>query len=139
MTLFWGLLFLIFIFIEIITINLVTIWFAFGSLITVFVSLYFDSIIIQTVVFILASLLGLVLTKPITSKLKAKKFEPTNLDRFIGKSGVVIKKISYNQKGEVKVLDTIWSAISDDELEVGDKVIVEKIEGVKLIVKKEKK
>ncbi len=138
MNLFWGLMFLIFLFIEIITINLVTIWFAIGSLIAFFVSLVYDSLIVQIIVFIVISIISLLLTKPIVKKLKINNFEATNSDRFIGKSGVVTKKITPKTKGEVKVLGTIWTAVSDENLEENDDIIVEKIEGVKLIVKKEK-
>lgn len=138
MTMFWGLAFLVFIVIELATVNLVTIWFAVGSLITLFVSLYVDSEIIQIIIFIIASLVSLVVTKPIASKLKIKNIEPTNSDRYVGKSGEVTKKITPKEKGEVKVLGTIWTAVSDETLEVGEEIIVKKIEGVKLIVEKEK-
>ena len=139
MTFFWGLMFIVFIIIELMTVNLVTIWFAFGSLITFFVSLFFDFFIWQIVVFIIASLICLILTKPIVKKLKIIKFEPTNSDRFIGKSGEVVKAITPKEKGEVKVLGTVWTAISDEKLDVGTDVVVQKIEGVKLVVKKEEK
>ncbi len=135
----WGLLFLLFVFIEIITVNLVTIWFACGAIVSLFVSMFTDSVAIQVIVFIIVSIISLLLTKPIVKKLKANKFEPTNSDRFIGKSGDVVKKITPKERGEVKVLGTIWTATSDETLEVGDSIVVEKIDGVKLIVKKEEK
>lgn len=138
MTMFWGLAFLVFIVIELATVNLVTIWFAVGSLITLFVSLYVDSEIMQIIIFIIASLVSLIVTKPIASKLKIRNIEPTNSDRYVGKSGEVTKKITPKEKGEVKVLGTIWTAISDESLEVGEEIKVKKIDGVKLIVEKEK-
>ena len=139
MTILWGLLFLVLIFIEFVTINLVTLWFACGAFISLFVSIYVDSVIVQTLVFIIVSLLSLVLTKPIVNKLKIKKVIPTNSDRYIGQSGEVIKKITPKEKGEVKVMGTVWTAISNETLEVGEDILVEKIDGVKLIVKKEDK
>lgn len=139
MVLFWGLSFLILILIEILTINLVTIWFAIGSLIALFTSIYIESVTTQIIVFIVASIFSLIITKPLVKKLKAKKVTPTNTDRYIGKNGDVIKKITPKEKGEVKVLGTIWTATSDENLEVGDEIVVEGIEGVKLIVKKEDK
>lgn len=138
MTMFWGIAFLVFIVIELATVNLVTIWFAVGSLITLFVSLYVDSEIMQIIIFIVASLVSLIVTKPIASKLRIRNIEPTNSDRYVGKSGEVTKKITPKEKGEVKVLGTIWTAVSDETLEVGEEIVVEKIDGVKLIVKKEK-
>lgn len=138
MTMFWGLAFLVFIVIELATVNLVTIWFAVGSLITLFVSLYVESEIMQIIIFIIASLVSLIITKPIASKLKIRNIEPTNSDRYVGKKGEVTKKITSKEKGEVKVLGTIWTAVSDETLEVGEEIKVKKIDGVKLIVEKEK-
>lgn len=139
MTFIWAMLFLIFIFIEIATVNLVTIWFAFGSIITLFASLFVKNCILQILIFIVSSIISLIITKPIVSKLKVKNFTPMNSDRVIGKKAEVIKKITSKDKGEVKVLGSIWTAISDTTLEVGEEVVVDKIEGVKLIVSKEKK
>ena len=139
MTLFWGVLFLIFVVIELATVNLVTIWFAVGALVSLFVSYFVDNVIIQTAVFIVVSLISLLLTKPILRKFKVVNFEPTNSDRYIGKKGDVVKRITPKEKGEVKVLGTIWTATSDETLEVGDEIEVLKIDGVKLIVKKEEK
>ena len=138
MTMFWGLAFLVFIVIELATVNLVTIWFAVGSLITLFVSLYVESEIMQIIIFIIASLVSLIITKPIASKLKIRNIEPTNSDRYVGKNGEVTTKITPKEKAEVKVLGTIWTAVSDETLEVGEEIKVKKIDGVKLIVEKEK-
>lgn len=139
MTLFWGVLFLIFVIIELATVNLVTIWFAAGALVSLFVSYFVDNVVIQTVVFIAVSIISLLLTKPLLRKFKVVNFEPTNSDRYIGKKGDVVKRITPKEKGEVKVLGTIWTATSDETLEVGDEIEVLKIDGVKLIVKKEEK
>lgn len=139
MTLFWGVLFLIFVIIELATVNLVTIWFAAGALVSLFVSYFVDNVVIQAVVFIAVSIISLLLTKPLLRKFKVVNFEPTNSDRYIGKKGDVVKRITPKEKGEVKVLGTIWTATSDETLEVGDEIEVLKIDGVKLIVKKEEK
>ena len=140
MTMFWGVLFLIFLFIELVTIKLVTIWFAIGSLITLFVTIFIEcNVFVQTIIFIVTSLISLIVTKPLLRKFKVVNFEPTNSDRYIGKKGDVIKRITPKEKGEVKVLGTVWTAISDETLEVGDEIEVIKIDGVKLIVKKEEK
>ena len=68
-----------------------------------------------------------------------KKFDvqPTNSDRVIGKTGEVIKAISENEYGEVKVFGNVWTATSNQDISVGDKVKVVSIDGVKLIVEKE--
>ena len=136
MTSTWTIIFLILLFVELITINLVSIWFAIGALFSAIVSIFTDSVLIQFLTFLLVSIVTLIITKPVVKKINKKKFTPTNLDRVIGQQGVVTKRISKDSYGLVKVLGSIWTATSDDFIDVGSRVIVQKIVGVKLIVKK---
>ena len=123
----WLIAFLVFLTVEMITINLVSIWFAIGAIVSMGVAYFTNNVLIQMIVFIVVSLVTLLITKPLVKKFKKVDFVPTNSDRVIGKVG------------EVKVFGTVWTAFSDDVLNVGDKVIITNIEGVKLIVKKEEK
>lgn len=136
MTSTWTIIFLILLFVELITINLVSIWFAIGALFSAIVSIFTDSVLIQFLTFLLVSIVTLIITKPVVKKINKKKFTSTNLDRVIGQQGVVTKRISKDSYGLVKVLGSIWTATSDDFIDVGSRVIVQKIDGVKLIVKK---
>ena len=136
MTSTWTIIFLILLFVELITINLVSIWFAIGALFSAIVSIFTDSVLIQFLTFLLVSIVTLIITKPVVKKINKKKFTPTNLDRVIGQQGVVTKKIAKDSYGLVKVLGSIWTATSDDFIDVGSRIIVQKIDGVKLIVKK---
>lgn len=138
-TIIWFIMFLCLVFIEMVTVGLVSIWFAVGSIAALITSYFTDSFLIQITVFLIVSIIFLISMNPIVKKLKIVKAEPTNLDRVIGKKAEVIKKIEKNRVGEVRVLGSVWSAICDEEVDVGDNVIVQKIEGVKLIVRKEKK
>ena len=119
---------------ELVTVNLVSIWFSFGALITTFVSLVTDNLMIHLAVFTISSILLLLLTKPFVKKIKRREVVPTNLDRVIGKVGVVTEKIENDGIGEVKVLGKRWSAYSNKEIEVNRKIKVLSINGVKLKV-----
>ena len=63
----------------------------------------------------------------------------TNVDSLIGQTGLVTQDIdNLNAKGQVKVRGQIWTArsISDEvKLHEGQKVSIESISGVKVIVK----
>lgn len=134
MTLFWLVLFVILALFELVTVNLVSIWFSLGALITTFVSLVTDNIMIHLAVFTISSILLLLLTKPFVKKMKKREGVPTNLDMVIGKTGVVTEKIEKDGIGEVKVLGKKWSAYSDKEIEENSKVKILSINGVKLKV-----
>ena len=132
----WFALIIVFLIIEAITLNLVTIWFAFGSICAYISSYFTENITIQLVVFFLASTISLVLTKPVVEKYIKKTKNNINLDRIIGQIGVVTTSIRNNESGRVKVDGKDWMAISEDEIEKGSKVEILKIEGVKIIVKR---
>lgn len=135
----WFIAFILLLVVEIVTIGLVSIWFAIGALAAFVVSLFIDSIVSQLVVFIIVSVFALIITKPLIKKFKVSEVIPTNSDMVIGKVGDVIKEIENNHYGEVKVFGKVWTAYSDEKIEVGSKVKVLRIDGVKLIVQKEEK
>ena len=132
----WFMHFVLLLFIELITINLVTIWFVLGALLAIITTFITDNITIQIIVFIVSSVISLIITKPFINKIRKRKITPTNLDRVIGKSGLVTKEITKDTYGEIKVEGNIWTATSKEKIEKGSKAKVLKIEGVKLIVEK---
>ena len=134
MTLFWLVLFVVLALFELVTVNLVSIWFSLGALITTFVSLATDNLMIHLAVFTISSILLLLLTKPFVKKMKKRDKIPTNLDMVIGKKGIVTETIEKDGIGEVKVLGKKWSAYSDKEIEENSKVKILSINGVKLKV-----
>lgn len=137
MTVIWLIAFLGLLLVEFITVGLVSIWFAVGALFALIVSFFTDSILFQATTFVVVSVIALIVTKPLIKKFKLSETEPTNSDRVIGKTAEVIKTITPDEYGEVKIFGTIWLAASKQKLVEGTKVVVEKIDGSKLIVKKE--
>lgn len=133
----WFIAFLVLLVIELLTVNLVSIWFVLGTLAALITTKFTDSAVIQTIVFVVVSFISLLLTRPIVSKFKNFRVEPTNSDRVIGKTGEVVKAIKRNEYGEVKVYGNTWTAFSEKAIKAGKKVRVLGIDGVKLIVKEE--
>ena len=75
---------------------------------------------------------------PIFAKMDVKAAK-TNADSLIGKEVIVIEEIDNDKEtGTVKASGTVWSVRNTEEgvIPSGTKVIIEKIEGVKLFVKK---
>lgn len=122
--------------IEILSVNLTTIWFVASGIVALGVSFLTDNYLIQFGVFVLLGVILLVTTKPIlVKKLKSKK-EATNLDRVIGMEGIVTEKITKRENGEVKVDGKKWTACADKAIKVDETVKVLEINGVKLKVEK---
>lgn len=133
---FWLVLIIILTIIEVITINLVTIWFVVSGIVALILSFWITNSVILSTVFVVLGIILLLTTKPILDKL-LKHSSPTNLERIIGSTGIVTESIKKDAIGEVKADGKRWSAIADEEILEGEKVKIKKIDGVKLIVKKE--
>lgn len=139
MTIFWLILAVVMAVLEGVTVQLVSIWFCIGGAAACITSLFTNNIIIQAAVFVVVSGIALAVTRPLVRKMKRRGSEPTNADRYIGKTAVVVTAID-NEKaqGMVKVDNEKWTARSQsgEPIAEGTSVTVEAIEGVKLIVKK---
>lgn len=134
MWLFIGILFAV---AEGVSVQLVAVWFALGSAGAAISAMLGASFLVQFIVFIVLSVVSLASTRPLLkSKLMVHKVK-TNADRVIGAVGVVIETIDNDlAKGRVSVGGLDWSARSFNGtvIEQGNKVKVNTIEGVKVIV-----
>ena len=139
MALFWFAFCLLLIFVEITTVNLVSIWFAIGAFFAMIMALFSDVFLLQVIIFIIISIITLLITKPLVKKFRKTGIEATNYDRVIGKHAEVITKITPDDYGQVKVLGSTWTAVCDKVCDVSEKVIVKRVDGVKLVVEKEEK
>ncbi len=138
MLIFWVVLLIALIVIEAATAQMVTIWFAAGSVGAIVAELLGAQPWLQWLVFIVVSVVALVATRPLVKKLTKTRVQPTNADRCIGKTAVVTEEIDNDAvKGQVNVDGVIWTARSSDGsvIEKDAKVKIEKIDGVKVIVK----
>lgn len=126
--------------IEAFTMGLTTIWFAGGALAAALVSCITDSFLVQLLVFTVVSLVLVYFTRPVAKKMLNTKIELTNVDAVIGARGQAESDIRHDLRGTVRADNKMWTAVLADDspdISTGDIVIVERIEGVKLVVKKE--
>lgn len=134
----WFLIFLILIIVEVLTINLSTIWFIIGSVFAFFSSFFTRNLNYQIIVFIVFTIISIILTKRFLTKVSNFKKINTNVDSIIGRTCLVTKDINnlLNQ-GEIVIDKNIWSALSKDDnviIREGTKVKICDIKGVKVIV-----
>lgn len=122
---------------EAATAQLVSIWFVVGGIGGLIASLLGAELPVQILVFALVAAVTLMVTRPFVKKILDVKITGTNADRYLGKIAVVTVEINNTLgTGQVNVLGSIWTARSSDGavLPVGARVVVESIDGVKLIV-----
>ena len=128
--------------VELVTSDLVSIWlavaaFLLGIIMAIIPWLHWGW---QIFIFAILSAALLLSTRPLVKKfLKKRKSQETNLELILGHVGIVEEDINNDLAlGAVKINGLIWSARSEDgtEIEKGEFVVVQKISGNKLIVKR---
>ncbi|MCI8394827.1 MAG: NfeD family protein [Bacilli bacterium] len=132
----WLIVIIILSFIEACTVNLVSIWFIVSALISLAMSFFDIPFVWQFATFVLLGILLMIITKPLLKKYIHPKSVKTNIDRVIGMTGIVTEEITKNTIGEIKVDGKRWSAMSKESITVGENVIIDEIDGVKLKVHK---
>ena len=129
----------IFFIVEMCTVGFLIFWFAIGALIAMISSFFITNIVAQTTIFIIASTILLFTTRSFVNKFaKTDNTQKTNAYSIEGKTGKVIKDINPIEGcGQIKIGGEIWSAKSFDGtcISQNTEVIVERIDGVKAIVK----
>ena len=140
---FWMVLLILCIVIEILTLGLTTIWFAAGALVAIFAALLYAPIFVQVILFLLVSLTLLFFTRPIAVKYFNRDRVKTNVESMVGRQAIVTGEIDNVQAtGQVTVSGQEWSARSWDDkvmIPAGAVVVVVAISGVKLIVRTEQR
>ena len=129
----------LFLVLEMVTMGFLVFWFAVGALVAMLASFFIESVIAQSVIFLIVSTILIFATKPLVNKIIPKEsFIKTNAYSIEGKIGKVTIDIEpIEGKGQIKVGSETWSAKSFDDTYIpkDEEVVVEKIEGVKVIVK----
>lgn len=134
----WIVLAIIFSIIEAATAQIVTIWFAIGSLGAIVANLLNINELGQFIIFVILSVVSLIVARPFLKKFTKTQIQPTNADMCIGKQAIVTEEINNTLgKGQAVIRGAVWSARSANEtiIPVNTTVTVEAIKGVMLIVK----
>ena len=122
---------------EMFTTGFLVFWFGLGAFIVSFLSFIIPDIIIQTIIFLILSVIFIISTRPLVNKfLKAKNVQ-TNVFSEVGKHGTVIQELdSKKNQGQIKVKGEVWSAeeLNGKKVPIDTEVVIVKIDGVKAIV-----
>ncbi len=125
--------------IEIVTMELVSIWFAVGGIIPfIMAAIRGVPIAVQIVVFVVISALLIIFLRKYAQKFLFKNMnEKTNLDSLCGKRFKLLEDIDLEKNGSIKINGVVWTAISENSqpIKAGQFVEVIKVDGNKIVVK----
>ena len=136
---FWLVILIASIVIELATLGLTSIWFAGGALVALVAALFNAHLAIQIILFLVVSIVLLYFTRPVAVKYFNKDCIKTNAESLVGRQGIVISEIDNLQGiGQITVGGQEWSARTVDnaiKIPVGTVVEIMSINGVKLMVR----
>ena len=139
MTLIWLVAFIVFIFIEVATVGVTSVWFALGSLAALLFSILDAGLWLQIAVFLVVTAVTLIFTRPAAQKFLNSRRKATNADRVLSMVGIVKEDINnVLSTGLISVGGKDWTArsLTGEPIPQGVFVRPISIEGVKLIVVK---
>lgn len=139
---FWLVLLIVLLVVEMATLGLTTIWFAGGAFVAILAALLNAPILVQIILFFLVSVILLVFTRPIAVKYFNRDRVRTNVESIVGRQGIVTGEINnLLGQGQVVINGQEWSARNADDgsvIPAGAVVTVVAVSGVKLMVSKAK-
>lgn len=124
---------------EFVTMEMVSIWFTFASIVAIILALCGVIWWVQLIVFcVLALGLLLGLRKFSMKYLLKNTNEKTNVDSVVGTTHKLLKSITKDEPGEIKINGVVWTVISKNgsSIKKDAEVKIEKVDGNKLIVSK---
>ena len=133
----WLALTVVFLITEAVTVTVVSLWFAAGSLAAMVTALTGGGLAFQAAVFLIISIVMLTALRPLVRKYVTPTLTPTNIDSVIGSVGIVTVQIdNISATGQVKLNGMEWTArsTSGEPIAAGTQVTVNRIEGVKVFV-----
>ena len=139
MTILWICVTLLAVVLEIVTIQLVSLWFVGGGIVAFIMSL-FEGIgwQWQLLAFVLVSVILLIFARPALAKvMQLNKNNRSNVDELIDKKVRMLSDADFDTNGTEKINDVVWTvkSIDGNTLKQGTIVQVVKVEGNKLIAK----
>ncbi|MDI6674445.1 NfeD family protein [Bacillus wiedmannii] len=123
---------------EMLSITFYMLWLGIGAVVGGLIALFApEALLLQVVAGAIVSLTLTFFTKRISKNFREAKGFTDTVDMLVGKKGIVMQTITKEANGIVKVDGDIWTAIADNPIDAGEKVIVIKRHSTILQVKKE--
>lgn len=121
--------------VEALSMTLTTVWFAVAAFLMVFVAMLSVPFPFQLLLFAIVSALLLIFTRPVALRFLKKK-TPTNSDSLIGRQCKLIRAVTRDEKGSIRLNGIEWAVATADgrSIDAGMDCVIQEIQGNTLIV-----
>ena len=137
----WLAIIIVAIIVEVLTADMLSIWFAGGGFLAMITSAVKLPPVVQIIVFVVVSVALLLVFRKLVLKKLMKNKSNLNADSAIGKEFMLLSGVGFNSPGAIKVNDVVWSAVCEDQsttIPENTKVKVIGLKGNKYIVEEVK-
>ena len=135
----WLCLFVLSIFVEAVTTELVSFWFAGGALVALILSFIPDiPFWVEIIVFVFVSALLLFALRPLVKRFLAKNSPKSNIEGMLHRVSKLEEDLSFLKPSKIHIGDVLWDVITEEKeltLKKGALVEVIGVSGNKLVVK----
>ncbi|MCY0888105.1 MAG: NfeD family protein [Alicyclobacillaceae bacterium] len=121
---FWIVLGLILGIVELLSFTFILIWISISAIVTGIVAFQVDSWTFQVVLFAVASIVLLLLSRPFARRMRSRRTFRTRTESMVGHEGKVIQGAPAGQRALVRVDGEVWSASCDVPLQEEDSVLI---------------
>lgn len=134
----WAGVFITTVILEVETAELISIWFALGSLVSFIMALCGVGQTAQIIVFIILAVLTFICFRPLCMKFLKDSDEKTNVDSMIGTVHKLLKDVDKDNAGEIKINGVSWRVVTknNESISANENVKIVEVHGNKFVVEK---
>lgn len=119
---------------EFFTVDFFASCFALGALVALILAACGLNIYWQVSFFFVVTIIALCTARPLLKRLIKKPTVPTNIDQNFGKKARLLTDV-VDGASSIKINDVVWKVTCEANLKKNDEVVIERVEGNKMIVK----
>ncbi len=129
----WAIVVALTLLLEFFTVDFFACCFSLGALVALILAACQVNVYWQVGVFFVLTVLALCAARPLLKHFIMKPTVPTNIDQNLGKKARLLADV-VNGESTIKINDVVWTVNCAAALKQNDEVIIERIEGNKMIV-----
>lgn len=134
MIIIWAVVMAVTLLLEFFTVDFFACCFSFGALIAIILTACGADIYWQVSIYFITTIIAIIATRPLVRRFIKKPTIPTNVDQNFGKKVRLLSDVIEGQ-ATIKINDVVWKVNCDVPLKQDDEVVIERVEGNKMIVK----
>lgn len=130
----WAVVMAVTLLLEFFTVDFFACCFSFGALISLILAACGVNIYWQVSLFFIVTVIAILATRPLVRYFIKRPTVPTNIDQNFGKKVRLMSDV-VDGHATIKINDVVWKVNCDVPLKQDDEVVIECVEGNKMIVK----